>query len=136
MDEGRDATFSDVGVDARPCAEAINAEVKQGHCGLCCGEEGCVISIPYAGDIVGCGHVVTDFVAFDPSGDGLSAEVKEERRERVALEGASLYPDGWGGAVWSEEDSSSRGVEVADEGDEVRWKAKEGKGAGKEAVVL
>ena len=38
MDKGCDAAFGYyVGVDARPTAEAVNAEVEQGHCGLCCG---------------------------------------------------------------------------------------------------
>ncbi len=136
MDEGSDATFSDVGVDARPFAEAVDAEVKQGHCGLSSGEEGCIICIPYAGDSVGSIDGVTDFVVFGPSGDGLSAEVKEEGGERVALECASLYPDGWGRAMWSEEDSSSKSIEVADESDEVQREAEGSEGVGEKAVVL
>ena len=60
---------------------------------------------------------------FDPSDDRLSTEVKEKRGERVALEGATLYAYGWGGSMWSEEDGGSRGVEVTDKGDEVRWEA-------------
>ena len=110
MDKGCDAAFGDIGVDTRPTAEAVNAEVEQGHCGLCCGEEGCVINIPYAGDSVGCGDGVTDFVVFDPSDDRFRAEVKEERGEGVTLESATLYAYGWGGAMWGEEDGGGRCV--------------------------
>ena len=78
VEDSSDATFSDVGVDARPFAEAVNAEVERGHCGLSGGEEGCVISIPYAGDSVGGSDGVADFVMLNPSVDGLSAEVEEE----------------------------------------------------------
>ncbi len=38
--------------------------------------------------------------------------------------------------MWCKEDCGGRCVEVADEGDKVRWEAEEGEGAGEEAVVL
>ncbi len=73
---------------------------------------------------------------FDPSDDMLCVEVKEERGERVTLESATLYAYGWGGPMRSEKDGGSKGVEVTDEGDEVRWEAEESEGTGKEAMVM
>ncbi len=79
MDKGCDAAFGYVGVDARPTFEAVNAEVEQGHCGLCCNEESCIVGIPYAGNRVDGCDGVADLVMFDPFDDMFCAEVKEER---------------------------------------------------------
>ena len=77
MDESCDATFGDIGVDARPVAEAVDAEVEEGHRRLSCGEESCIVGIPYAGDVVNRCDGVPDFVVLHPSDDRLSVEVEE-----------------------------------------------------------
>ncbi len=73
MDRGCDAAYGDVGVDARPAAEAVNAEVEKGHCGLCCGKEGRIVGIPYVGNRVNGCDGVADLVMFDPSDDRFCA---------------------------------------------------------------
>ena len=67
VEEGSDTAFGDVGVDALPSAELVNAEVEGGHCGLCGGKEGRIISIPQAGYVVGWGDGISCFVMFNPS---------------------------------------------------------------------
>ncbi len=77
MDESCDAAFGDIGMDARPIVEAVNAEIEEGHRGLCCGKEGCVVGIPYTGNVVNRCDGVADFVVFYPSDDKFGAEVEE-----------------------------------------------------------
>ena len=49
------------------------------------GEEGCVVSVPYAGNGVGGSDGVADLVMLNPYDDGLSTKVEEERGEGVTL---------------------------------------------------
>ena len=76
MDEGCDAAFGDVGLDARPAAELVDAEVEGGHGVLCGGEEGRIICIPEAGDGVSGSDGISCLVMFDPSDEGLDVEVE------------------------------------------------------------
>ena len=77
MDESFNAAFGGIGMDARPVAEAVDAEIEEGHRGLCCGKEGCVVGIPYAGNVVNRCDGVADFVVVYPSDDRFNAEVEE-----------------------------------------------------------
>ena len=124
-EEGCNTAFGDVGVNARPCAELVDAVVELDHGAYGGRDEGAIVGEPDAGHRVRLGDGVSEAVVFDPPDEGLESEGKDKGGEGVALESSSFNRDRWGGAVGGEEDGGGGGVEVADEVDEVGGEAQE-----------
>jgi hypothetical protein len=85
MNVGRRAAFRDVGLDAGPVAKFVDTGVQGGHVLLSRGDEGGIIRIPEAGDVVeGC-ELVVEAIVFNPSNERLYREGEEQRGEWVTL---------------------------------------------------
>ena len=110
-------------MDARPCAELVDAVVELDHGAYGGRDEGAIIGEPDAGHYVCRGDGVSEFVVFDPSDQGLEGEGKDKGGKGVALESSSFNRDRRRGAGGGEEDGGGGGVEIADEVNKVGGEA-------------